>query len=267
MVWIRSSPPSLDLDLDAYLASLDAQPESAFPNAFAILPATFGKSSVEEGIRIAGLNEAVDKQPGPDLHLVAARIRKFGRSMSGVQLIYGNESEVLAAFVLPSQVKLTFGKRQISRMNLGDISGGSVSAQKVKVFWAANDTHQILLVSRLEDESKRIAAASYFLKKPISLNRLFMFGVIFGNQCEEASVNLGDGSISVRVRLLDFAGNDPATATLNETLAPRAKQRVVFESVFPSADEGIIVVETDEPATALFLRGTLNGVTPSLSLF
>ena len=77
-----------------------------------------------------------------------------------------------------------------------------------------------------------------------------------------ALVNLGDSASQVRVRLLDYSGGVTASMILNEALAPRAKQLAVFDALFASAEDHIIEVETSQPASVLFLRGTRPGVTP-----
>jgi len=77
-----------------------------------------------------------------------------------------------------------------------------------------------------------------------------------------ALLNLGQDSTGVRVRLLDYSGNEIMSASLEDALPPLAKQLTVFDSVFTDASNHIIEVETDQPASVLFLRGTRPGVTP-----
>ncbi|CAM2070693.1 CRTAC1 family protein [Sulfidibacter corallicola] len=80
-----------------------------------------------------------------------------------------------------------------------------------------------------------------------------------------ALVNFGDGAAAVTASLLDDRGVALEEAILDAALAPRAKVSAVFSDFFQSDLSGRRVrITSDQPAHALFLRGTHPGIEPGL---
>ncbi len=161
-VWYLLRPvPLRTLDLDPYLAALEANPEEAFPRAFALEPSEFSRVDQTEALRAAGLERASSPQPAQGFELVGSRAH--ARDASTVQLLYGSDNEVFAVFIVPREIELAFGTRDLQRADLEEISGGTVAAENLAVYWTVTPDRHVLLVCRIPEESRRAHVVRYFI--------------------------------------------------------------------------------------------------------
>lgn len=78
-----------------------------------------------------------------------------------------------------------------------------------------------------------------------------------------AAVNVGNASTSIRAELLSESGSVLETQTLIGSLAARAKTLAVFGDTFSNSAGFAVRIVSDEPLSAIYLRGTYVGADPA----